>query len=180
MKGKLFKNRKAVSPVIATVILVSVTIVVAIAVAYWMTGVAGIYTRFEKVEIITSYAEKAVWETDPITGDSILDDPPGLLAGLTGWEIEMDLKNTGSDHATIVTVLVNGRKLGPEEYYFGNSTIGDGVTVNAGKEGSLTIYLACYDDAKAETENNPESGVSVTVTLISANGKEYPDMIPLT
>ena len=44
------------SPVIATVILVAVAITVAVAVAYWMGGIAGQYTKFEKVEIQTAYS----------------------------------------------------------------------------------------------------------------------------
>ncbi|RJS77410.1 hypothetical protein CW711_06650, partial [Candidatus Bathyarchaeota archaeon] len=42
----MFRNKRALSPVIATVVLVAVTIVVAVAVSYWMGGIAGLYTRF--------------------------------------------------------------------------------------------------------------------------------------
>lgn len=35
------KKRRAVSPVIATVILVAVAITVAVGVSYWMSGIAG-------------------------------------------------------------------------------------------------------------------------------------------
>jgi flagellin-like protein len=45
------RSRRAVSPVIATVILVAIAITVAVAVAYWMGGIAGQYTRFEQIEI---------------------------------------------------------------------------------------------------------------------------------
>ncbi len=50
------KTRKAVSPVIATVILVAVAITVAVGVSYWMSGISSQYTQFEKVEIQTGYA----------------------------------------------------------------------------------------------------------------------------
>jgi FlaG/FlaF family flagellin (archaellin) len=63
-----------VSPVIATVILVAVAITVAVAVAYWMGGIAGQYTKFEKVEI-----QSAVCTNNG-----------------TFWTIEMKLKNTGT------------------------------------------------------------------------------------
>ena len=55
-------QRKAISPVIATVILVAVAISVSVAVSYWMGSIAGQYTSFEKVEIQTGYAE-VVFET---------------------------------------------------------------------------------------------------------------------
>ena len=53
----LLKNKRAVSPVIATVILVAVTIVVAVSVAYWMGTISTSYTSHEQIEMPTSYAE---------------------------------------------------------------------------------------------------------------------------
>ena len=79
------KNRKAVSPVIATVILVAVAITVSVAVSYWMGGISSQYTQFEKVEIQTGYATKAA----------------------EGWDCILEIKNTGSQSATIGTVFVN-------------------------------------------------------------------------
>ncbi|MEM3194444.1 MAG: archaellin/type IV pilin N-terminal domain-containing protein, partial [Candidatus Bathyarchaeia archaeon] len=60
MARRLHADRRGISPVVATVILVAVTIVVAVAVAYWMGGLTAIYTRFEKLEITSAYAEQ--WE----------------------------------------------------------------------------------------------------------------------
>jgi len=39
-------NMRAISPVIATVIIVSVAIAIAVAVAFWMTGITGLFTRY--------------------------------------------------------------------------------------------------------------------------------------
>lgn len=47
------RRRRAVSPVIGTVILVAVAITVSVAVSYWMGGIAGQYAKFEKVEVQT-------------------------------------------------------------------------------------------------------------------------------
>ncbi len=47
---KILKNRKAVSPVIATVILVAVAITISVAVAYWMGGISSQYTKFENLD----------------------------------------------------------------------------------------------------------------------------------
>jgi hypothetical protein len=70
------------------VILVAVAIVIAIAVAFWASGLVGIFTRFEKLEITS-----AVY--DPNNGD-----------------VELLVKNTGSSTATIDDLYVNGRPLG--------------------------------------------------------------------
>jgi len=86
---KILKNRYAISPVIATIIIVAVTIAVAIAVAFWMGGLTGVFTRFEKLEIISAYA-------DTTTDGS-------------GWNINLIVKNTGTTTATIDNVFINGK-----------------------------------------------------------------------
>ena len=89
------ESRKAVSPVIATVILVAVAITVAVAVAYWMGGIAGQYTKFEKVEVQSGWSVKN---------------------GTQGWVITMELKNTGSASATLIRIFVNDVPLNSTGY----------------------------------------------------------------
>ena len=79
------QKRKAVSPVIATVILVAVAITVAVGVSYWMGGISSQYTQFEKVEIQTGYAT--------------------VISG--GWNVTLQLKNSGSATATLTHAFVN-------------------------------------------------------------------------
>ena len=87
MARRLYADRRGISPVVATVILVAVTIVVAVAVAYWMGGLTAIYTRFEKLEITSAYAEQTT----------------------NGYNITLHLKNSGSADATIDNILINGK-----------------------------------------------------------------------
>lgn len=42
---------------LATVILVAVAIIIAIAVAFWASGPVGVFTRYEKIELTSVYAE---------------------------------------------------------------------------------------------------------------------------
>ena len=91
MKGDLLRNKRALSPVIATVILVSVTIVVAVSVAYWMGTIASSYTAFEQIELPTSYSE--------------------YNSSLPGWKVYVELKNTGSADATIDNIFLNEKPL---------------------------------------------------------------------
>jgi len=81
-------NNKGISPVIATVILVAVAIAIAIAVAFWMTGIIGLFTRFEKIEITYIYA----------TGDES-----------SGWTVHLKVTNTGTADATIDNIFINGK-----------------------------------------------------------------------
>ena len=48
------RKNSGISPVVATVILVAVAIVIAIAVAFWASGLVGVFTRFEKLEIVSA------------------------------------------------------------------------------------------------------------------------------
>ncbi|MEM2195021.1 MAG: DUF4352 domain-containing protein, partial [Candidatus Methanomethylicia archaeon] len=63
-----------------------VAIAIAIAVAFWVVGIAGLFTRFEKLEISYIYANTTN----------------------AGWEITLLVKNTGSATATIDEVFLNG------------------------------------------------------------------------
>ena len=172
---KLVKSKKAVSPVIATVILVSVTIVVAVAVAYWMGGIAGIYTRVEKIEIMDSVA----------TRDEVNQE----------WSISMDLKNSGSADATVQRVRINAKSLGIDGtpdvgdtyYYQGTDGLAGGLTILAGQEESFTIKLKYFDDDPAGdpptnpdyAPNNPVAGADIEVKLHTAAGMDYPDWVTL-
>ncbi|RLG03464.1 MAG: hypothetical protein DRN60_01425, partial [Thaumarchaeota archaeon] len=51
------RSSSGISPVVATVILVAIAIVIAIAVAFWASGLVGVFTRFEKIEITAVYWE---------------------------------------------------------------------------------------------------------------------------
>jgi len=148
--------------VIATVILVAVTIVVAVAVSYWMGAIAGLYTRFEKIEITSCYVVKE--------------------GGY--YNITIQLKNSGSQDATITYILLNGK---PTDQYT-ESKDGFNVTVRweiNGQTGNLhekgltiplgssgTIYIWFKDSAY-------ESGTTVNLQIHSAAGKDYPQMLSL-
>ncbi len=81
----MMTRRKAgISPVVATVILVAVAIVIAIAVAFWASGLVGVFTRFEKIEIQSAY-----WDA-------------------TEQQVIIIAKNSGSSPAVVDMILVNG------------------------------------------------------------------------
>ena len=86
--NKITRKSRGVSPVIATVVLVAVTITIAVAVSYWMSGISGQYTKFEKVEIQSGYANLE-------TGG--------------GWTITLEMKNSGSATANLITIFVNDK-----------------------------------------------------------------------
>jgi len=170
------ENKKALSPVIATVILVSITIVVAISVSYWMGSLAGTYTRFESLDISSSYASKATFLNGTF-GWNILD-------GTSGWNITMTLKNTGSADATLDNVFLNAKPFNA----FSNVTIlvgaacynktNSALSVAVGSGASQDIIIVIL--AGTEQGITFSSGLTLDVKLHSAAGKEYPKLIALT
>jgi archaeal type IV pilus assembly protein PilA len=78
----MMRRKAGISPVVATVILVAVAIVIAIAVAFWASGLVGVFTRFEKIEIQSAY-----WD---------------------GTDVVIIAKNSGSSPTVVDMILVNG------------------------------------------------------------------------
>ncbi len=170
---EMMKSRKAISPVIATVILVAVAITIAVAVSYWMSGISGQYTKFEKVEITSAIC----------TLDSTQDE----------WEIVLSLKNTGTSTATLTSVYINDV---PVDTY-GVATAGEGeattnlptagLPIASGATGSVTLYIDSTGDAGeaapvvAGTDywQSVSSGTTVNIKLHSAGGMDYFKLIEL-
>ena len=181
---RLLRSKRALSPVIATVILVSVTIVVAVSVAYWMGSIAGTYTRFEKVEIPTAYANKIT-----LFNNATDLNIPDSFNGSSGWNITVVLKNSGSAASTIDDVFVNGKPYDQFSYvairYNDTSTasvelypqVGDlALTINAG--GSATVEILVLKGTDGDVTFS--SGTTLDIKFHSAAGKEYPKLLDLT
>jgi len=171
------KTRKAVSPVIATVILVAVAITVAVGVSYWMGGISSQYTQFEKVEIQTGYA---LVETDG-----------GTPATTVGWEVHLSVKNSGSAASTITHVFLNdvpvtlidggntgitgGTNAGATPILVtaaGSDLDDDGLTIEPGVSEDIEVYIGV--DYSTFT-----SGTTINLKLHSAGGMDYIKLIRL-
>jgi hypothetical protein len=148
-----------VSPVIATVILVAVAITVAVAVAYWMSGIAGQYTKFEKVEI-----QSAVCTNNG-----------------TFWTIEMKLKNTGTAGSTLNSAFINEVEVdnydetGPVANAWAtniNQTVSTVITSGD----TVTVYF-WMDSAKTGTTLT--SGTTVNFKIHSSGGMDYIKLVEL-
>ena len=154
------RKRKGVSPVIATVILVAVTITVAVAVAYWMSGIAGQYTAFEKVEIQS--------------GICTLDTAATPLY----WQIVVTLKNSGTKAATLTSVFVNDVEsiVNSTVPTTSGSTLGNdlpvaGLPILSGAVDSVTIWIGNGGTLSA--------GTTVNIKIHSAVGMDYIKLVQL-
>jgi FlaG/FlaF family flagellin (archaellin) len=150
---KMLNDRRGVSPVITTVIIVAVGITIAIAVALWMTGLVGAFMGYEKIEVRSAFAS-------PATG------------GGGGWVIVINYINTGSSPAKIDNVFINNIPYNQWSNVECDPNIAGGTyaPANIGVEGTITLTLGnpCkYGDQSLV------SGVTVTIKLHSTGGKEY-------
>ena len=138
-------------------ILVAVAITVAVAVAYWMGGIASQYTKFEKVEI-----QSGVCEFNQANGN---------------WTITMKLKNTGTAAATLISVFINNVEVGT---YGVTSTADLATATNMTTTTSVTsgdaIMVKVYIGGSYSTLS---SGTAVNIKIHSAGGMDYITLIEL-
>ena len=158
------KDKRALSPVIATVILISVTIVVAVSVAYWMGAIAGGFTSFEQIELPTVYGR-------------------AITSPWAGWNMTIELKNTGSADATLNNVFLDS--IPYKDYTPANMRITadgtdvsttlytTGVLVSKGKSVTLVIQI------KVDQNVGFTAGTRVEIKLHTAGGKDYPTSLKL-
>ena len=93
MKRNLRNNKKGMSIVISTIIIVAISITMAIAVSFWAMGIGNSFTKFEKLEFTSVYAA----------------DVPVPYNGRNCYRILLQLKNTGTNTATINNIFLDGK-----------------------------------------------------------------------
>ncbi len=163
MARRTLRDKRALSPVIATVILVAVTIVVAVAVAYWMGGIAGLYTRMEKLQIQSAYA----------TSTSNLDfNGDGTGDGVSGWNLTITVKNAGTADATIDYIVINGKPYNSADYV-SNVNVTQGINLQTPIGQTKTVIILIKSGAPFT------AGTSIEVKLHSAAGMDYTQLISL-
>ena len=124
-------SRCGASPVMATVLISGIIIVAALAIAFWMGGIATEFTRFEKIEIMSWNAEK----------DSILGQ----------FNVTFEVKNTGPATATMLDAFVNGKPL--SHYAASHNIPSGGLTVETDEIVMIDIYIPT---SMMESGSNPE------------------------
>ena len=145
-------RRKGISPVIATVIIVAVTIAVAIAVAFWMTGIVGLFTSAEKLEIVSLYAQ--------------------TQAG-GGWQIQITVRNTGTTTTSIDEIFING-----VPHTQCNNVVFPNLPIPLNPGGQQNFQITINQGATCGTTTFAAGG-SVEVKLHTSSGKEYPKLTVL-
>jgi len=122
---KILKSKKALSPVVAAIILIAVTVAVSIAVAAWMGALTFTFMKTEELKVISHS-----W-------------------GTNNANIVLTVKNTGTSALSVSDVLVKDVVAGNVAY--GGAFTGTGPwTLDAGQQGTITITQAFSSGVKYE------------------------------
>ena len=162
---KLLKDKKGISPVITTVILVAVGIALAVAIGLWMSGLVATFTRFEKLEVTSAYA----------TYDSANN----------WWDIYVTVKNTGSADASITSVMINGvpttaitNPAGAIVWINPNGVDPATTPVQIAVGANFPFHFTLAYNA-AIGNGHADHGITLNIVLHSAAGKDYPASVTL-
>ncbi len=165
-------SKKGISTIIATIIIVSVSIVMAIAVAFWAMGVGNSFRQFEKVEFTSMYADyyPAISPSSYVDENNNTIIVPGIAANYT---VNCVLKNTGTAAATLNNIFLNGR---PYDTGYVSQI------ANVTQTGIINTYLAAgkstQDYAPAKIflpagTGDWSHGNAVDVVIQTAAGRQY-------
>jgi len=154
---KMLRSKKALSPVIATIILIAVTVAVSLAVAAWMGALTFSFVGGSEQLTYTSY----VWKT-----------------GTSGFDpkITLTVENTGSGSSTIASVAVDGNPLATT-----NCTInGVALTPTTLTKGSTaTIVITPSKPFPGQTTTGFVSGIEYNFMVVTAKGNQFgPYVLP--
>jgi len=176
------RQRRAVSPVIATVILIAVAVALGIAVAFWASGLTSSFSKYEKLGVNTQYAVSGVPSTVSCGANDVC------------WTVNLGGQNTGSSDATITQIQINGvpysltNSTSPSTLTwiswrsFSGSTTNEGtntLSVPSGYSFSIALVLDSGSSSPSINGKNFASGQTIQVTIITAAGNNYPASIVL-
>ena len=143
-------GKSGISPVITTIILVAVSIIVSIAVAYWLGGITTIFMRFETLSI------EDTW----------------IVQTENNWTINLKIWNKGTSGTSINSIRINDIPITaiPNVYLNGTEPENIDIAVPIGEEVLLvlTIDRILY-----------KSGQTIIVTIHTTGGLDYSKTIVL-
>jgi hypothetical protein len=156
MKARQTMRRKALTPVISTLIIISVTLTVSISTSFWMRSTGYVFTGFEKLECLSA-------------------NPSYDYVSRT-WKISLVVQNVGTKASTITQVYANERELSPGVV---NPTPGNGgtdipsggVSINQGATASFNIY--CRQGGLSQPFSELVGRQTLLIKFVTEEGLEY-------
>jgi flagellin-like protein len=145
---KILKSRKALSPVVASIILIAVTVAVSIAVAAWMGALTFTFMKTEQLKVLSD-----TW------------------TGAPGTACQLLVKNTGSSSLTLSAVQIN-RITYSNSSGQGNAWTTNQLTLQAGGQATITVYPYPYGIGTS-TNKVYTSGTRYEFEVFTATGNQY-------
>ena len=142
---KFSKNVKALSPVVASIILIAVTVAVSIAVAAWMGGLSIGFMQTEQMQITNVQFTNTT---------------------LTNQVITINVTNTGTNTITISSVTITPTPTSTLTIAYPTGFGTTGSTIKANTVGSITV-------TGTESTGLYQSGGSYKVTLLTSKGASF-------
>jgi len=137
------RNKKGISPVIATIIMVAVAIVISIAAAFWLTGLMTSFQTYENLAVTSSYSKKIG----------------------TTYYLCLNISNPGPSDVTIIGLIVNNTCLNSSyitnNVRFDNTTPTLPYTLAAGKILNIQIQLA-------SPAFKPKGGIYISAEIVTS------------
>ncbi len=155
MKRNLARNRKGMSIIISTIIIVAISITMAIAVSFWAMGIGNSFTKFEKLEFVTVYSA----------------DTTVQYLGRQCFQLNFNIKNTGTNTATINNIFLDGKPFNAASSRTPGGILAyqvgiQGVILQTGQSLGGSVYLP--------VGGLWNSGDYVAVVIETTAGRQYP------
>ena len=149
-------RRRALTPVISTMIIVSVTLTISFSAAFWMRSAGYVFTGFEKLECISA--------------------TPSYDYVSKTWKIQIVVKNIGTRACTITQVYANEAELSsdvvnPTPGNGGTDVPSCGVSINQGATARFNIY--CRQGGQSQPFSELVGRQTLLIKFITAEGLEY-------
>jgi flagellin-like protein len=143
---KIFRSRKALSPVVATIILIAVTVAVSIAVAAWMGALTFSFMATEQIKIT---------QTQFYTSTDL---PTGMTPGTN---VSITLQNVGTSPVTITWIDLNNLP--------GSGYLTSSFTISANTQYLANITFPWAYGASYEIEAKSTKGNEFTYAVNAPN-----------
>lgn len=197
---------RAISPVIATVIIVSVAIAISIAVALWLTGITSGFTQYENLQMYPPYAESGKYINTTLKVGTLPYWFFNFTVSKTQWWV-LDTNYTGhiSSSVNFIVGKVSTKGLAWKP---ANNTNGWVIIIQIKNTGSTTATIdnifindqpinqasgvVCYNGTGATLkpgtitqiliflkEGPFTSGQSLSIRIHTASGRTYPGTVTL-
>ena len=149
---KILKNKKALSPVVASIILIAVTVAVSLAVAIWMGALTTGFMATEQLSFIDcQYANNLS-------------------------HVNITLKNTGSGSLTISKILINGY-LNSSGLGWTVVTVGADATLTPNEVVVIKVLASGYPKAAGIVGTNGnktfDRGANYAFTVITSKNNQF-------